>query len=60
MDIFSVNRKEKTLILERIIRNLQISDAEKDLYVFSMGVLSQEDFDKFFQKTLTDFQSIAL
>lgn len=60
MEIFATSREEKTLILKEIIGNLWIGETEKDLYIFSMEILGNEDFDRFFEKIVSDFEKNSL
>ncbi len=50
------SREEKTFVLKEIIQNLQIRNEEKDLYFFSMEILDNESFEKFFQKIMSEFR----
>lgn len=54
MSIFASSRKEKTLILQKIIQNLDILEEEKDLYYFSMEILDGESFNSFFEKIISE------
>lgn len=56
MNIFASSRAEKTFILKEIISNLKIWAEEKELYFFSMEILENEDFDRFFEKITGEFQ----
>lgn len=55
MNILHSSREEKTFILKEIIQNLKIQTEEKDLYFFSMELLDNDDFDRFFQKIISEF-----
>lgn len=54
---FMASRSEKTSILKWIIQNLQIRNEEKDLYCFSMEILDNDNFEKFFQKIMKEFDN---
>ncbi|RAL55360.1 hypothetical protein BLM37_03875 [Candidatus Gracilibacteria bacterium GN02-873] len=56
MENSASSREEKTFILKEIIQNLQIRNEEKDLYFFSMEILDNESFEKFFQKIMSEFR----
>ena len=55
MENSTSSREEKTFVLKEIIQNLQIRNEEKDLYFFSMEILDNESFEKFFQKIMSEF-----
>jgi hypothetical protein len=46
IDFFSRNEKSETL--KRIIESLQIWNEEKDLYIVSLDILNDSDFNVFF------------
>jgi hypothetical protein len=52
MDIFwlSTSRQEKNLILSEIIKKLHISQEEKELYLLSIGILDDHEFQEFYTK----------
>ena len=56
MENSTSSREEKTFVLKEIIQNLQIRNEEKDLYFFSMEILDNESFEKFFQKIMSEFR----
>ncbi|PID84396.1 hypothetical protein CSB09_01125 [Candidatus Gracilibacteria bacterium] len=47
------SRDEKTFFLTQIIEELEIKKEEKSLYLFSMNILDDNDFDIFFQKIVS-------
>jgi hypothetical protein len=49
-NLFISSRKEKERILSRIIQELRISDSEKEIYLLSMEILENTDFDIFYEK----------
>lgn len=55
-----MSREEQLLILENTINNLNIHEAEKELYIFSMNILDKEDLDIFFKKIMNDFKTISI
>lgn len=55
MDFSRTPRSEKMSILKGIIENLEIRNEEKELYFFSMEILDDGNFEKFFQKIMNDF-----
>jgi hypothetical protein len=44
------SRQQKKKLLLEVIETLPIKTAEKDLSIFSMDILSDEDFNTFFEK----------
>lgn len=52
---FFSSRSDKEVTLIEIIRKLSISDSEKDLYILSLGILDDMDFDNFYQKITSQF-----
>ena len=50
MFLFSLfeSRKDKEVLLIWIIKNLKISDLEKEMYILSLEVLDNEGFHSFF------------
>lgn len=50
MFLFSLfeSRKDKELLLIWIIKNLKISDLEKEMYILSLEVLDNQSFKSFF------------
>jgi len=53
------SRKQKKELLLEIIETLPIKKEEKDLYIFSMDILDDEDFNTFFIKITKDVGSFA-
>lgn len=47
------SRDEKSLFLTKVIEELEIKKEEKSLYLFSMEILDDSDFEVFFQKILS-------
>jgi hypothetical protein len=50
IDLFSRNEKSETL--KKIIESLQIWREEKDLYIVSLDVLNDSDFNIFFESII--------
>lgn len=55
MDFSLASREDKLVILREIINALPIRNEEKDLYFFSMDLLDNNDFEKFFNKIVNNF-----
>lgn len=55
MDFSVSSRSDKTYVLEEIINNLHIGKEEKELYLFSMEILDDDNFERFFRKIMNDF-----
>ncbi len=55
MDFSASSRSDKTFVLQEIINNLEIWKEEKDLYFFSMEILDDNNFEKFFNKIIQEF-----
>ncbi len=56
MDISQIHltsRDEKSFFLKEVIEKLEIQKEEKSLYFFSMEILDDDDFEKFFQKIVS-------
>lgn len=51
-EILTYPRKEKKLLLQSIIYWMDIVHEEKELYLFSMNVLDNNDFDVFFERIM--------
>jgi hypothetical protein len=51
MAIFGLftSREEKNTLLIEIIKKLNISREEKDLYILSIEILDEQDFSKFYE-----------
>jgi hypothetical protein len=43
-------RSEKEIFLKEIIKKLSISDIEKDIYIMSIEILEDFDFEEFYKK----------
>ncbi len=43
------SRQERTLVLQKIITKLNISQEEKDIYILSLDILDDKDFTIFFE-----------
>ncbi len=59
MDIFGIHfskREEKKQVLVEIISSLDMKPEEKDLYIFSMDILDDKDFEDFFGKMTEMFK----
>lgn len=50
--VFTYPRKEKKLLLQTVIHGMDIAREEKELYIFSMNVLDNGDFDAFFERII--------
>lgn len=55
--IFS-SRKEKEDVLKNIIKQLSISQSEKDIYILSLEILDSEDFDVFYKKIVSNYENL--
>lgn len=51
MALFGIftSREEKSVILIEIIKKLNISREEKDLYILSIEILDEQDFSQFYE-----------
>lgn len=54
---FFSSRSHKEALLKSIIKKLSISEWEKDLYILSLEVLDNTDFDIFYEKITVQFQT---
>ena len=53
---FISTREQKKQVLSDIIKKLNISDEEKELYILSIGVLDDSDFQNFYDKILEQIE----
>lgn len=56
MQIFGIhieNRDEKRETLKRVIHALSISSEEKDIYILSLDILDDTDFNTFFERIMS-------
>lgn len=53
---FISSREQKNITLSEIIKKLNISDEEKELYILSMSVLDDSDFERFYQKIVVQIE----
>ncbi len=53
------SRKEKEIFIKEIIQKLHISIPEKEMYSICIDVLEDSDFEIFFEKILSQFQSYS-
>ena len=51
------SRKEKEQFLKEVIKKLSISETEKELYLISLEILEEKDFNTFFDKIHSQLSS---
>lgn len=51
------SRDEKTEVLKKVIKSLNIWPEEKDLYILSLDVLTDSDFTLFFNRIISQVSS---
>jgi hypothetical protein len=53
---FFSSRSQKEGLLTEIIQKLSISESEKELYILSIGILDEWDFDIFYENITSQFR----
>ena len=59
ISFFGTSRHQKKMILLEIIATLPIQQEEKDLYILSMDILDEDDFNVFFLKITKEIGSVS-
>lgn len=54
---FFTSREDKKIILSEIIKKLSISEEEKELYILSIWILSENDFNVFYNRIVEQIEA---
>ena len=54
---FFTSREDKKIILSEIIKKLAISEEEKELYILSIWILSENDFNMFYNRIVEQVEA---
>ena len=55
---FFTSRSSKEALLKEIIQKISITDPEKDMYILSLEILEDDDFEKFYTSITSQFNMI--